>query len=228
MSDSIFIVGYLALFVGMGLAFVFAAMSVGRFVRPHSPSPEKLEIYECGEPAIGSSFVQFDLRFYVIALVFIIFDVEVAFLFPWATVFGKVNLLRDDPQAVVVQPADEDTLAYSQQAAGLYRELGVRDPQPTTIVPTSMLDAYEAEFDTAPSDQETAMWIQERGLDRLTWLAAIGAGVFFVILLIGLAYEWATGALDWVRALTEEYRASARSGTAQPADSTQSPLKINA
>ena len=46
------------------------------------PNAEKLEVYECGEPTIGSSFVQFDLRFYVVALLFIIFDVEVAFFFP--------------------------------------------------------------------------------------------------------------------------------------------------
>ena len=54
---------------------------------------EKLEVYECGEPTIGSSFVQFDLRFYVVALLFIIFDVEVAFFFPWAAVFGKATQL---------------------------------------------------------------------------------------------------------------------------------------
>ena len=73
--------------------FVFASLLVGRFLRPSDPHAEKLEIYECGEPAIGSSFVQFDLRFYVVALVFIIFDVEVAFLFPWAAVFGKATNL---------------------------------------------------------------------------------------------------------------------------------------
>ena len=64
-------------------------------IRPSDPTKEKLEIYECGEPTIGSSFVQFDLRFYVVALLFIIFDVEVAFFFPWATVFGKVDALAD-------------------------------------------------------------------------------------------------------------------------------------
>jgi len=60
---------------------------------PRMPNKEKLEVYECGEPAIGSSFVQFDLRFYVVALLFIIFDVEVALFFPWATVFGKATQL---------------------------------------------------------------------------------------------------------------------------------------
>ena len=66
---------------------------IGWLVRPRLPNVEKLEVYECGEPTIGSSFVQFDLRFYVVALLFIIFDVEVAFFFPWAAVFGKATQL---------------------------------------------------------------------------------------------------------------------------------------
>ena len=53
-----------------------------------APTQQKLEAYECGEPAIGPGSVQFDLRFYVVALLFLIFEVEVAFFFPPATVFG--------------------------------------------------------------------------------------------------------------------------------------------
>ena len=63
----------------------------GKFLRPNKPDAEKLTIYECGEPTIGSAWIQFDLRFYVVALLFVIFDVEVAFFFPWAVVFGKAN-----------------------------------------------------------------------------------------------------------------------------------------
>ena len=87
------IAAYLALFAAAGFLFLFANLLVGRLVRPVLPNVEKLEVYECGEPTIGSSFVQFDLRFYVVALLFIIFDVEVAFFFPWATVFGKATQL---------------------------------------------------------------------------------------------------------------------------------------
>src|SRR3954469_23714343 len=94
-DSSIGLVAYLALFAGVGVVFLFVNLLVGRFVRPNSPNVEKLEIYECGEPTIGSSFVQFDLRFYVVALLFIIFDVEVAFFFPWAAVFGKVTNMTD-------------------------------------------------------------------------------------------------------------------------------------
>ena len=83
-ESAVNIVGYLTLFVGVGLAFVFINLLVGHFVRPATPSPEKGEIYECGEPSIGSSYIQFDLRFYIVALLFIIFDVEVAFFFPFS------------------------------------------------------------------------------------------------------------------------------------------------
>src|SRR5688572_1157173 len=108
------IAAYLALFAAVGFLFLFANLLVGRFLRPHAPNVEKLEIYECGEPTIGSGFVQFDLRFYVVALLFIIFDVEVAFFFPWATVYGKANQLRtlDDAAAVAVD-AEAETLAGS-------------------------------------------------------------------------------------------------------------------
>src|ERR671929_751400 len=97
------IAGYLALFVGFGFAFLFVNLLVGKFLRPKAPNPEKLEIYECGEPTIGSSFVQFDIRFYVVALLFIIFDVEIAFFFPWAAVFGKATILMDESFRVVAE-----------------------------------------------------------------------------------------------------------------------------
>src|SRR5215510_11779571 len=84
-------VGYLLLFLGLGAGFVFVNLMVGKVVRPKTPSPEKGTIYECGEPTIGSAWVQFDLRYYVVALLFVIFDVEVAFFFPWAELFGKAN-----------------------------------------------------------------------------------------------------------------------------------------
>src|SRR5216110_2285910 len=87
------LVGYMVLFVVVAVFFVFIRLVAGRFIRPVKPDPEKLTIYECGEPTIGSAWIQFDLRFYVVALLFVIFDVEVAFFFPWAVVFGKANQL---------------------------------------------------------------------------------------------------------------------------------------
>src|SRR5690242_14618368 len=91
------LVGYLLLFVAVGVGFIFVHLVAGKLFRPAKPDAEKGTIYECGEPTIGSAWVQFDLRFYVVALLFVIFDVEVAFFFPWAVVFGKVNALAHAP-----------------------------------------------------------------------------------------------------------------------------------
>jgi NADH-quinone oxidoreductase subunit A len=79
------------LFVAAGFGIVFGGLLIGKFVRPTMPHPEKGTAYECGEPAIGESWVQFDLRFYTVALVFIVFDVEVALLWPWAVVFKQMG-----------------------------------------------------------------------------------------------------------------------------------------
>lgn len=79
----------IAIFVGFGLSFVLINLTVGSFVRPVMPNAEKKSVYECGEPTIGSSWVQFDLRFYIVALFYLIFDVEVALIYPWAVVFRE-------------------------------------------------------------------------------------------------------------------------------------------
>lgn len=81
----------MVLFVVAGFALAFGGLTVGRLVRPTLPHPEKATAYECGEPAIGDSWVQFDLRFYTVALVFIVFDVEVALLWPWAVVYKEMG-----------------------------------------------------------------------------------------------------------------------------------------
>ncbi|HRX86349.1 MAG TPA: NADH-quinone oxidoreductase subunit A [Phycisphaerae bacterium] len=75
------------LFTVAGVGFIIAALFVGKLIRPQLDHPEKQAAYECGEPAIGESWVQFDLRFYIVALFFIIFDVEIALLWPWAVIY---------------------------------------------------------------------------------------------------------------------------------------------
>ncbi len=102
-----------ALFVAIGLFFAW-------LLRPHRPYPSKLTTYECGESPVGDTRIRFNIRFYVVALIFLIFDVEVVFLFPWATI---------------------------------YKGLG--------------------------------------------WFAFIEMVVFLVILLVGYAYVWRKGDLDW-------------------------------
>src|SRR5438128_10730883 len=90
------LVFYLLIFSGVGVFFLFFHLMLGKLIRPARPEADKLTIYECGEPTIGSAWIQFDLRYYVVALLFVIFDVEVAFFFPWAVVFGKANTLSTD------------------------------------------------------------------------------------------------------------------------------------
>ncbi len=86
----------IAIFLGFGLAFVLINLCVGALVRPKMPQEEKGAIYECGEPTIGSGWVQFDLRFYIVALFYLVFDVEVALIYPWATVY------RDFPREALL------------------------------------------------------------------------------------------------------------------------------
>ena len=77
----------------LGIIMVAVPLIVQSLVAPSKKSKEKLETYECGEESEGSAWLQFNIRFYVIALIFLIFDVEVVFLFPWAVVFKELGLL---------------------------------------------------------------------------------------------------------------------------------------
>lgn len=73
-------------FAGVAVLFVLGTLTVGRWLRPTRPTPGKRAPYECGEEAIGSPRVRFQARFFVVALIFLIFDVEVVVLYPWVTV----------------------------------------------------------------------------------------------------------------------------------------------
>ena len=86
------IVAYLALFATIGFLFVLASLLLGKVLRAHVPTAEKVKTYECGEPAVGPASVQFDLRFYVVALLFLIFEVEVAFFFPPPRCLGRQRI----------------------------------------------------------------------------------------------------------------------------------------
>jgi NADH-quinone oxidoreductase subunit A len=126
----------ITIFVVFGAAFVLVNLAVGALARPKIPNPEKAAVYECGEPSIGSSWVQFDLRFYIIALVYLIFDVEVALFYPWAVAYGS--------------------------AADLGRQIGMSVSDIRAVAIVDML-------------------------------------FFFGVLLVGFAYLWRFGYLDWVR-----------------------------
>ena len=76
------------IFASVGLVFVFANLIVASVLRPKRTHEAGLETYECGEEAIGEAWLQFDIRYYTVALVYVIFAVEIAFLFPWAIVLN--------------------------------------------------------------------------------------------------------------------------------------------
>jgi NADH-quinone oxidoreductase subunit A len=160
------IVAYLALFATVGFLFLLVSLCLGRVLRPNSPTGQKLATYECGEPAVGSGAIQFDLRFYVVAMLFLIFEVEVAFFFPPATIFGKSTHLLEPNKAAAVS-VDATTAAQASST-----EINA---EKTVLTPTSA---------------------------RTTALASmVDLGVFFAVLLVGFAFIWRQGDLNWVRAV---------------------------
>ena len=90
-NNSIILVATMIVFLVVGASFLAANLLLGHLLRPKRPNADKGEVYECGEEPIGTAWGQFDLRFYVVALLYVIFDVEIAFFFPWAVVFGQAN-----------------------------------------------------------------------------------------------------------------------------------------
>ncbi|HEY1328119.1 MAG TPA: NADH-quinone oxidoreductase subunit A [Casimicrobiaceae bacterium] len=79
------------LFIGFGLFLGLLLLGLGRFVSPNRPDPEKLSPYECGFEAFEDARMKFDVRYYLIAILFILFDLEIAFLFPWAVVLKEIG-----------------------------------------------------------------------------------------------------------------------------------------
>ena len=83
----------IGVFVAVAVGFLVVNLLVWKVIRPSRYSEEKLTTYECGENPTGSAWIQFNIRFYVFALIFIIFDVEAVFLLPWAVVFRELGML---------------------------------------------------------------------------------------------------------------------------------------
>lgn len=82
---------FLGIALGISTLFVFLPMGVARLTGAHQPDPAKLTEYECGFPAFEDARSQFDVRFYLVAILFIIFDLEAAFLFPWAVSLEEIG-----------------------------------------------------------------------------------------------------------------------------------------
>ncbi|HZY85867.1 MAG TPA: NADH-quinone oxidoreductase subunit A [Gemmataceae bacterium] len=229
------LVAYVLLFVAVGAGFIFVHLMAGKFIRPSKMDAEKGTIYECGEPTIGSAWVQFDLRFYVVALLFVIFDVEVAFFFPWAEVFGRANALAsvrrlDDAAAYhqvseralpFVPPYDEaarvnlDRLGrVTPEEVARLRELRQKDQElqaQNQGLPLGqhkeMPDAERAEMARLADVEVLALTTVREGR-TFAWLAFGEILVFFGVLLVGFAYLWKRGDLAWVRSVAAERQAS--------------------
>lgn len=172
---------FIVIFLAAGATLLAANLVLGWLVRPNRPNPEKAEVYECGEQPVGPAWVQFDLRFYVVALLFVIFDVELAFFFPWAVVFGSATRAGDETLPAAVR----------SEAAG---NLSPHGP------PVS---------GGATADPAAAR--------KLAWLAFADIMVFFGVLLVGFAYLWRRGDLEWVRSTAAQAGASVSANrAAQP------------
>jgi NADH-quinone oxidoreductase subunit A len=163
------LVTVLLIFLAVGVGFLAFNMLVGKLIRPHRPSEEKQTVYECGEPAVGSSWIQFDLRFYVVALLFVVFDVEMAFFFPWATVFGNANRLARDDLALEQRIDAQNDILPGRQPPSVDR-----------------IDEHRA------------------AAKSFAWIAFADILFFFGVLLVGFAYLWKRGDLNWVRSTSAQ------------------------
>jgi NADH-quinone oxidoreductase subunit A len=226
---------FLLVFLAVAIVFLFFHMLMGSVLRPSRPEPEKLTIYECGEPTVGSAWIQFDLRYYVVALLFVVFDVEVAFFFPWAVVFGSLNATATTLQASegtvrnkLLEYAEADYLAERHK---LERKRKTADADAAL---GNELDANRTRYEEAKkrlanasdselrSELEQAIYLREFKLplpalpdheaesERMTaraarswaWVAFLDILVFFGVLMMGFAYLWRRGDIDWVRTIT--------------------------
>jgi NADH-quinone oxidoreductase subunit A len=87
--------GQILLFIIGGALFIIITLFVSKLIRPDRPGAEKLTAYESGEEPVGAAWTQFNIRFYIVALIFILFEIEIIFLFPWATVFAKKEYIAE-------------------------------------------------------------------------------------------------------------------------------------
>lgn len=131
--------GRALLFALAGVAFVVLGTVVARLLAPHRPNPEKNAPYECGEEPLGSAWLQFNVRFYAMGLVFLIFEVELLLLFPWALVLADAKRIAEAPAWGWIALA-EGTLFIGVLVLGLiycWRHGDLDWARPRPIAPTS-------------------------------------------------------------------------------------------
>jgi NADH-quinone oxidoreductase subunit A len=243
------------LFLAVGVGFIFVHLMAGKFIRPNKPDAEKKTIYECGEPTIGSAWIQFDLRFYVVALLFVIFDVEVAFFFPWAEVFGKAQAVATAELPKTEEEWKADYMRKARNTEDKWKEDMRKEYRANADLSKEENDRREKEFVDemwkAEVDRRTADGMKEedekwqafgmkvnalvpdrpdkaatraKNLKRgtagerdsnqevatqLMYVSLAEIAVFFGVLLVGFAYLWRRGDLEWVRSTLAERPAAA-------------------
>ena len=124
--------GIILIFIIGGIFFLVIGLFAAKLLRPSRPNPEKLTSYESGEDPIGNAWTKFNIKYYTVALIFILFEVELIFLFPWATIYANKDLINET----------------------------------------------------------NGRWV---------WFALIEMSLFIGILILGLAYAWVKGYVDWVK-----------------------------
>jgi NADH-quinone oxidoreductase subunit A len=143
--------GKALLFVLGGFVFAAGALIVPSLIAPRRPNPEKLTSYECGEEPEGSAWVRFNVRFYVMGLMFLVFDVELLVLFPWAVVYADQALLAAAPgwglfaliEAFVFIAILAIGLAWIWQRGDID---WIRPTPRTTVIQTAIPDSAYAEY----------------------------------------------------------------------------------
>jgi NADH-quinone oxidoreductase subunit A len=132
--------GEVLLFIIGGILFLVITFLVSRLIRPDRPSLEKLSTYESGEEATGSAWTQFNIRFYVIAIIFLLFEVEIVLLFPWSVVFANKQLIEQTNGAWGWLTVTEAVIFIGVLALGLVYAWGndhlewiKPDPKPTVF-----------------------------------------------------------------------------------------------
>ena len=153
--------GEVMLFIIAGIVFAVGGLLTSRLLRPDRPNAEKLATYESGEEAVGAAWIQFNPRFYTVALIFLLFEIEVVFLFPWALVFADKNLIEQTQgrwgwfaviEAVIFIVVLAVGLAYVW--ANGYLDWIKPDPKPTQYdspVPRSYYDEHNRKFSNRPT-----------------------------------------------------------------------------
>ncbi|TSD67146.1 NADH-quinone oxidoreductase subunit A [Inquilinus sp. KBS0705] len=146
--------GKILIFLITGIVFIGLLFGVNRILAPNNPNAEKQSTYECGEEPTGSAWLPFNSRFYVIALVFLLFDVEMVFVFPWATVFGNKDIAQIDKRWGMVSLTEMFVflgililgLAYVWRKGDLeWIKPNVTIPQTDTFIPQNLYNKLNDE-----------------------------------------------------------------------------------